>query len=556
MLKKIISICLLLAGMNLFAQSGDRDYPAGIEHVIVIGVDGMSPDGIRNAKAPVIHDMITHGSVKWNVRTVLPSSSSSNWASMIMGAGVEHHGITSNGWEKDSYTLPPIVMNDEGIFPTIFGVVRAARPTARIGAVYNWKGFGRLFEKKAVNYDRTFSTEDSTTDDFVRYIKQDKPLFAFLHLDHVDHAGHTYGHGSDAYYQSISKTDTLVGRVLSGIKAAGIEKNTLVIITSDHGGLGYGHGGASPEEAEIAMILYGKGVKKGYQVPEQVVTYDLAATIAFALKVTPPYVWIGRPIKSAFEGFAPPANLGKWKTLIPAPVIQPKRHLYQQPGGLYVNREARVVIEPVATDAVIRYTIDGSEPDSRSPLYQQPFTLKRSAVVRAKSFSKTGSESLVNNAYFRIVDSTKGHGLRAQFYQGKDWSALPPFDNLSAANEWHSYEFILNREHIHSLLEEGNTCFAVLFTGYIQIDRDGKYRFYSSSDDGSKLFIDGKEVVDNDGQHGLVEESGSIELKAGRYPIRVEYYNSHGGFWLDAFYAGPGLPKQLIPADKLFLRKN
>lgn len=543
--------------MNALAQPADKNYPAGIEHVIVIGVDGMSPDGIRNAKAPVMHGMIENGSVKWNVRTVLPSSSSSNWASMIMGAGVEQHGVTSNGWEKDSYTLPPVVMNEEGIFPTIFGVVRAARPQAQIGAVYNWKGFGRLFEKKAVNYDRTFSTEDSTTDNFVQYVKRQKPLFAFLHLDHVDHAGHTYGHGSDAYYQAVAKTDTLVGQVLQGIKAAGIEKSTLVIITADHGGLGYGHGGATPEEAEITMILYGKDIKKGYKVPEPVGTYDLAATIAFALKITPPYVWIGRPIKSAFEGFAPPANLGNWKALIPAPVIQPKRHLYQQPGGLYVNREARVVMEPVADNSVIRYTIDGTEPDKQSTLYKQPFALKRSAVVKAKSFGKSGNdESLVSTAYFRIVDSTKGHSLRAQFFPGKDWTALPSFENLRAASEWNTYEFNLNRDQLNALLEDDNTCFSVLFTGYIQIDQAGKYRFYSSSDDGSKLFINGKEVVDNDGEHGLIEESGSIELKAGRYPIRLEYYNSHGGFWLDAFYAGPGIPKQLIPADKLFLKNN
>uniref|UniRef100_UPI003F707659 PA14 domain-containing protein n=1 Tax=Dyadobacter sp. TaxID=1914288 RepID=UPI003F707659 len=96
--------------------------------------------------------------------------------------------------------------------------------------------------------------------------------------------------------------------------------------------------------------------------------------------------------------------------------------------------------------------------------------------------------------------------------------------------------------------------FAIRFEGFIQIDNAGKYTFSTQSDDGSKLFIGGKEVVNNDGNHGVQEETGSMELKAGKHPIRVEFYNNGGGFWLDAFYKGPGLAKQLIPADKLFVK--
>jgi hypothetical protein len=51
----------------------------------------------------------------------------------------------------------------------------------------------------------------------------------------------------------------------------------------------------------------------------------------------------------------------------------------------------------------------------------------------------------------------------------------------------------------------------------------------------------------------VIERSGSIQLSAGKHAIRIEFYNGNGGFWLDAFYKGPGLYKQLIPADKLFL---
>ncbi|PWJ60567.1 type I phosphodiesterase/nucleotide pyrophosphatase [Dyadobacter jejuensis] len=310
--RNVFGLAALLGVVSLSCdqKTGEEQLPSKIvDHVIVIGVDGLSPDGIRQASTPVMDSLVGQGSIKWKTRTVLPSSSSSNWASMIMGAGPEQHGITSNDWELDDHSLPPIVAEADGRFPTIFSVLHKAQPEATIEVVYHWGGYGRLYQKDAVSYDRTFSTEDSTAIDFVRYWKENKPTLGFLHLDHVDHAGHHDGHGSEPYYASVTKADSLIGLVMNGVRESQLEGNTLVIITADHGGKGTGHGGATPEEAEIAMIFSGKGVKKSYEVQQQVYTYDLAATIAFALGVQQPYAWTGRPVKAAFEGFSEPSNL-------------------------------------------------------------------------------------------------------------------------------------------------------------------------------------------------------------------------------------------------------
>ncbi len=530
------------------------DHPKGIEHVIVIGVDGLSPDGLRKAATPVIDDMITNGAVKWNVRTVLTTASSQNWASMIMGAGPEVHGIIDNDWERDNHSLPPIVAGEEGIFPTIFGRIREARPQAEMGAVYNWSGFGRLFEKKAVNYDRTFKTEDSTTADFVNYIREKKPVFGFVHLDHVDHAGHHDGHGTPAYYASVAKTDSLVGEILQAIREAGMEQKTLVIITADHGGIGKGHGGPTPEEGEIAMILYGSGVKKGYTIQQQVYTYDLAATIAFVFDIIPPYAWTGRPVKPAFEGFDEPANLWKGREIITAPTIFPDRELYKQAGGLYISKAAEVSMKANAGGSVIRYTVDGSVPDKNAPEYKEPFMLDSSAVVQAKAFDEKGNESITATAYFRVLHPAPDNGLTVRFYHGNKWKQLPLFTRLPVAKSWNSYEFGFEESQIEPLLQKGNPSFGLVFAGYIQVDEPGEYRFYTQSDDGSNLFINDKKVVDNDGDHGVKEAAGNITLTAGRHPIRVEYFNGGGGYWLDVFYKTPDGPKQLIPAEKLFLK--
>ncbi|RYG01448.1 MAG: beta-glucosidase, partial [Chitinophagaceae bacterium] len=526
-----ILIPLLLLSVSGFAQQ----YPKGIEHVIVIGVDGLSPNGIRKANTPTLDKMIKGGSVKWNVRTVLPSSSSSNWASMIMGAGVEQHGITSNDWQKDDHSLPAIVRNEDDLFPTIFSVLHKQYPTAKIGTAFHWSDFGRLVESSAVTYKKHFSTEDSTTKAFTEYIESEKPLFAFLHLDHVDHAGHEYGHGTDHYFESVTKADSLIGEVLRSLKKSGLDKSTLVIVTADHGGIGYGHGGATLEEAEIAMILYGKDVKVNYEIPEQAATYDLAATIAFALRTTPPYVWIGRPLKSAFTGFAAPANLWAGKSILPKPVINPDRKLYEQAGGLFVNKPAEVSMDAVTTNAGIYYTIDGTEPSKSAAVYKAPFIVNGNTVVKAKTIDSKGNESPVNTAYFRVVDSNGRQGLTAAYYEGADWKYLPVFKELKPVSEWTSLEVNLAPARI-SAVRKGESSFGVVFNGFIQIDTEGEYKFFTSSDDGSKLYIDGKVVVDNDGDHGVIERSGSVNLSKGKHAIVIEYFNGGGGYWIDAFY--------------------
>ncbi|MCK0160754.1 PA14 domain-containing protein [Allomuricauda sp. F6463D] len=94
--------------------------------------------------------------------------------------------------------------------------------------------------------------------------------------------------------------------------------------------------------------------------------------------------------------------------------------------------------------------------------------------------------------------------------------------------------------------------FSIRYSGYIQIDTPGTYTFYTTSDDGSKLFIDGTEVVDNDGNHGTEEESGNISLTSGLHTITVLYFENSGGEILTVQYRGPSISKQNIPFSKLY----
>ncbi len=297
---------LLAGGMHAKAQKKTKDIA---EHVIVIGIDGLSSQGLLQADAPVLHKMIAQGAFKEKARTVLPSSSSSNWSAQILGAGPEITGVTSNDWKPNEKHMTPVAVNSVGRSPSIYDIIRQQRPQAEQGVVFHWDDYGRLLQKEMVNHYEQAGTESAAAEKFAEYIVAKKPMFALLHLDHVDHAGHEKGHMTQDYLKSIAKADSLVGTVLAAIEKAGIKESTMVMIVADHGGINKGHGGTTDNEIDIPVVYYGKGVKKGYKIQQPVYQYDVAATIAFIFNLEVPYSWTSRPVKAAFQGFSEPANL-------------------------------------------------------------------------------------------------------------------------------------------------------------------------------------------------------------------------------------------------------
>ena len=530
--------------LSCIKQKINKDFRT--DHLIIIGVDALSPNGVINADTPVMDELMNNGSYTLNARGVLPTSSSTNWASMVSGAGPEQHGITSNGWERDEHTLPAVVQGEEGIFPTIFNVARKQRPELEMGAIYTWSGFGRLIERSLLDYDSNEKSDELTVEKAINYIKKKTPNFLFIHLDEVDHVGHSLGHKTSHFYDAVAQIDQQIGKIIQSTKEAGIYDKTTFIISADHGGIGYGHGGETLDEIEIPFIIFGKGIKKNYLIRNQVYIYDNAATAALLLGLNQPQAWIGRPVKTAFIGITEP-EFHDQKIRIPAPTIYPKANLYDLAGGLYIDQKAEVLMESRG-DAKIRYTTDGSIPTQNSQLYSGKFLLSKSTVVMAKAFKGANQESKVSKAYYRMINSTSNNGIRYHYYESKkDMNFLPNFLEMKAVKSGRTYQFRI--DSINQVKHQ----FGIQFSSSIKINSKGEYHFYLLSDDGSRLYINNTLVVDNDGGHGAIERKGSISLQPGFHKITLDYHNQQGGAWLDAFYKGPGIPKQIIPPQILFL---
>ncbi|NLP57086.1 alkaline phosphatase family protein [Lutibacter sp. B1] len=525
----------------------EKTKPLGIQHVVVIGFDGLSPNGLKNAKTPNFDSIIKEGAYTLHARAVLPTSSSSNWASMIMGSGPEQHGITSNQWERNNLILPTVIEDEHFLFPTIFGLIDNQVENAEIGAIYHWEGFGRLFEKKAVDYDVNGKTEDETANLAIEYIKTKKPTFTFIHFDHVDHAGHEFGHGTEEYYKSVEKADNFLGEIINAIKETGIEDNTLVIISADHGGIGKGHGGETLEEIEIPFILWGKSVKNDFKIKYPVYQYDNAATVAFALNIKMPYACIGKPVKFAFEGYEVSDNYPLLE-MMEKPIIFPNSNSNKRNGGLF-NEETIVKIENPNNLGEIHYTLDGSMPTIDSEKYTETIKVNKNIIVKAAIFNEGKIRSSVAEAFYRIKPANYLAPVSYELYYLENLTNIPNLENKIPDVKGNCFE--ITSDEINEEIKE-NT--AVKFKTKIEVKENDTYTFFTRSDDGSKLWVNSEEVVNNDGDHGVIEKGGKIELKKGIYPLEVIWFNAAGGSWLDVYYKSNSISKQIISTT--ILKRN
>jgi predicted AlkP superfamily pyrophosphatase or phosphodiesterase len=298
---RTIVIHVLASLITVFASSSSHAKIHSVEHVVIIGCDGMSPDGIRNASAPVIKSMMLNGSWTLKARAVMPTDSSPNWASMITGVGPEQHGIVSNNWNTNRFRIEPTLRGANGMFPTVFGRLREFRPSAVIGCFYEWDEFNRLLEYGALDVLKECKNPADTASRAIEFIRSRKPAFTFIHFDNVDYAGHRYGHGSSAYYRAVDVVDRQIGQILEALENSGMMERTIILVTSDHGGVGRGHGNSSKAEIEIPWVIFGRDVKAGFEIKAPVNTYDTALTIEYILGMPSNEATIGKAIKEAFN---------------------------------------------------------------------------------------------------------------------------------------------------------------------------------------------------------------------------------------------------------------
>ena len=210
-----------------------------------------------------------------------------------------------------------------------------------------------------------------------------------------------------------------------------------------------------------------------------------------------------------------------------------------------------VSLSSVTDGAVIYYTIDGTAPTEMSKKYEKPFTVAATTVIKAMAVRDgvINSDMLQTTvkAYALIKAVTTGKltaGLKYNYYENESMS-IKKIGQLQPVKSGIVNDFNIDNKNRKDK-------YGFVFDGFIKINKTGMYDFYTSSDDGSILFIGDQLIVDNDGNHGMEEKSDKAFLEKGLHKIKVVYYDAGGDNGLGVSYNLNGENKIPVPANILF----
>lgn len=252
--------------------------------VILISIDGMRPDGLKQCGNPYLDELMQKASYTFDARTVFPSVTLPCHTSLFHSVPPERHGTVTNDYVPQVRPIP-------GLFEQLRNADKVS------GMFYGWeplRDVSRPASLMRAEYIHAYSfehTDGMLTDRALGYIKDSDPDFVFLYMVETDEkGGHDNGWMSEVYLDYISRAIGNVKRVIEETKG-----EYTVIVTADHGGHDRMHGSEMDEDMTIPMIFYGPEFEAGKEL-HGISILDLAPTIAEIMSVSVPREWEGKSI--------------------------------------------------------------------------------------------------------------------------------------------------------------------------------------------------------------------------------------------------------------------
>lgn len=255
-----------------------------MKKVILISIDGMRPDGLRQCNNDFLNELTEKSSYTFNAKTVFPSITLPCHLSMFHSVPPQRHGTLSN-----DYVVP--VRPVRGLFEEL------KANNKKCAMYYGWENLrdigrpGSLIESEYINAYSFEHTDGMLTQRALDYINLASPDFVFLYMVETDEkGGHDAGWMSETYLDYIR---CAIDNVKKVIEEVGDEYT--VIVTADHGGHERTHGTDEPEDMTIPMFYYGEDFIAGKEL-ENVSILDIAPTIADIMGIIPPREWEGKTL--------------------------------------------------------------------------------------------------------------------------------------------------------------------------------------------------------------------------------------------------------------------
>lgn len=236
-------------------------------------------------------------------------------------------------------------------------------------------------------------------------------------------------------------------------------------------------------------------------------------------------------------------------SILPPLTLRPERSLFVDavqvsPGKLPPD---------AAKDFVVRYTTDGSEPSAESPELMA-IAVRETTSVKARRF-RNGEPlgGTVDRTFERARTWAPAHRDRDPENARVRWASVRgQFDSVNGLKRALGAKPELRHEQGFGIgVPPGHRDgFGLYFKGFVRIPFDGIYLFRLGSDDGSRLEIDGRLVVDNDGLHSFETKEGFAPLARGVHLLELWYFEATGQEGLSIEWQSPnGAWVPLTPSD-------
>jgi arylsulfatase A-like enzyme len=269
----------------------------GVKRVVLVSIDGLRPDAITHEHR-AFHKLYLQGASPHYAHTINKSATLPSHASMVTGVDSNKHGIDFNAFKPERGSVR---------VPTVFTAAHKADIPATM-----------IVGKSKLKHLLTTPADASITiagmkckrlvEEAMPTLRSTRQELVFLHFADPDGAGHKVGWMSEPYSEAVKQADACLERVLGAIAESKVRDQTLLIVTSDHGGHQRSHGTRLDVDLRIPWFALGAGVKRG-RFSHAVHTTDTAATILGAFGLSAPAGLMGQAVPEALGNPAVPSGM-------------------------------------------------------------------------------------------------------------------------------------------------------------------------------------------------------------------------------------------------------
>ena len=211
--------------------------------------------------------------------------------------------------------------------------------------------------------------------------------------------------------------------------------------------------------------------------------------------------------------------------------------LFHQVGCVACHAPRRSGTQPLTTSVPLGNPTQKYSLASLTQFLRDPFKVRPSGRMPSLNLDDKQARDIANY-FFKDVKLTPN--VNYAYFEG-NWQSVPDFSKIKPRATGKAPGFDL-----HVTRRTSN--FGFRFQAFLHIRHEGEYTFHLGSDDGSKLWIDGNLIVNNDGIHPHQTRSGKVKLVAGAHPLVVDYIQGGGEWTLALEFEGPNVKRQSAAA--------